>query len=95
MMRHRLTRRLITLPAVVLAAAIVLALTPLAVPVAVIHDLFGARPRRFQWTRVFLFGLGYVLCEVAAIIAEPVQGAGGIHPAPEGSWRGCSGCGSR
>lgn len=72
MMRHRLTRRLITLPAVFLAAAIVLALTPLAVPVAVIHDLFGARPRRFQWTRVFLFGLGYVLCEVAAIIAALV-----------------------
>lgn len=60
-------RRAITIPGYTVAWCIVLALVPIALPLCLVLDLI--RGSRFAFTRVLLFALLYLTCELLGLIA--------------------------
>ena len=61
-------RRLVSIPAVILAAALLLVLAPIWLPIALIVDLVTA-PRRLPRTRLLLFALCWAWLESVALVA--------------------------
>lgn len=77
-----LTRRLRTIPLMIVSALVLLATAPVTVPVAVIADAarWLANRSPFMATRILLFGLVYTWAETAGIVGSAISVLGAREP---------------
>ncbi len=61
-------RRSLTIPAIVLATAILIVTWPVLFPLALLADWAAGRPQ--AWARMLCFLIGYGLCEIAGLVAS-------------------------